>query len=83
MAGQAVSITTDKTAYGPLEPIDLTIRLKNVGKEDVRRLVTDPLLEYKLTVLLANVQPFLTRDGHVDPAKTRRPRCAGAAALTR
>ena len=34
--GQALSITTDKKTYAPLEPIILTIFFKNVGQKPVR-----------------------------------------------
>ncbi len=43
VAGQSLSIATEKAAYSAGERIDLIIRFKNVGKEDVRALRSAPL----------------------------------------
>ena len=52
IAGQAISIATDKAAYAPSQRIVLNIRLKNVGKVDVRLSRAYVLYDYDVTVLL-------------------------------
>jgi hypothetical protein len=52
--GQAISISTEKPAYPPSERIVLNICLKNTGAVPVRFPTGDPLLEYRIKVLLPN-----------------------------
>jgi hypothetical protein len=57
--GQAVSITTDKTAYDMGEPVTLGICFKNLGQQDVKAVRKDPLGTYLLTVLDPDGKPAL------------------------
>ena len=50
--GQAISISTGKPAYPPSERIVLNICLRNTGTVPVRFPTDDPLLEYRIKVLL-------------------------------
>ena len=57
VAGQSISIATPKAAFEVGELIDITVILKNVGKEDVRIIVGPPYDIYTVIVLLPNGKP--------------------------
>jgi hypothetical protein len=55
--GQALSAMTEKAAYAPGERIILNVSFKNVGREDVKIVQTNPLALYHVSVLLPDGKP--------------------------